>query len=243
MRVLGTSAANSLQSQEKALEKNNLRIAGERTKHDRFSVKSTISCTAKHLLNALFLFWLLGSAAAQDGDLAAKTNHRIYSGMQSGVVGTADGWVAKDFAASVMNPNSTEIVVTWKLTSDHPKYVFRDGSVGIWTGTRKVSPMHAESSNFYSPAATARYDPAVTNFPVTALTNFTGSVEFSSTLPFYLFSGHQFESVEGADDDPDMAWYKAWYPAGSDTVPASWDEDLAEFVIPYTNYWHNLKEY
>jgi hypothetical protein len=63
-------------------------------------------------------------------DLAAKTRHRVYTGMRSGVIRTTSGWNAKDFAASLMNPNSVEVTLIWKLTSDDPKYVFRDGGVG-----------------------------------------------------------------------------------------------------------------
>lgn len=199
------------------------------------------------LLGVALLFWISATSAvfaAEDVEgPGAKTIDRIYSGMRSGVVRTANGWDAKDFAASLMNPNSEELTVSWKLTSDDPKYVFRDGRVGVWTGTKKIAAMQGATLNFYSPAAQGRYDPAVTNFPVAALTNFTGSVEFSGSLPFYVFSGHQFESAEGVADDPDMAWYKAWYAGASDVVPAAWDSDLGEFVIPYTNYWHNVREW
>jgi hypothetical protein len=198
-------------------------------------------------LGMALMFCVFASSAvayAQDAaELAAKSPHRVYSGMRSGVIRTARGWNAKDFAASLMNPNSTDITLVWKLTSDDPKYTFRDGRVGTWTGRTQIAAMHGATLNFYSPAAEARYDPAVTNFPVRPLSNFTGSVEFSSTLPIYVFSGHQFESSERTADDPDMAWYEAWYAGTSNAVPVSWDQELGQFVLPYTNYWHNVREW
>jgi hypothetical protein len=203
-------------------------------------------CESVLLSLALMLCVFASSAIAvveNAANLGAKTTHRIYPGMRSGVIRTARGWNAKDFAASLMNPNSTEITVVWKLTSDDPKYTFRDGRVGTWMGRTQIAAMHGTTLNFYAPAAAARYDPAVTNFPVRPLSNFTGSVEFSSTLPFYVFSGHQFESSEHTAGDPDMAWFEAWYAGTSDSVPVTWDQELGQFVLPYTNYWHNVREY
>src|ERR1700744_4211000 len=68
---------------------------------------------------ALLAAWAVGSfsvAQSQSSpDSTAKTTHRVYSGMRSGVIHTANGWNAKDFAASLMNPNATDIVLVWKL--------------------------------------------------------------------------------------------------------------------------------
>jgi len=212
--------------------------------HGKYRVTGRCESALPGCALILCVFASSAIAVAEDAaDLGAKTTHRIYQGMRAGVIRTARGWNAKDFAASLMNPNSTEITVVWKLTSDNPKYTFRDGRVGTWTGRTQIAAVHSTTLNFYAPAAAARYDPAVTNFPVRPLSNFTGSVEFSSTLPFYVFSGPQFESSEHTADDPDMAWFEAWYAGRSDSVPVTWDQELGQFVLPYTNYWHNVKEY
>src|SRR5208337_4033351 len=59
---------------------------------------------------------------------------------------------------------------------------------------------------------------------------------------FYVYSGHEFETGEATNADPDRAWYDAW-DAWQDAVPVIWDTDLQEFVVPYTNFWHNVKDY
>jgi hypothetical protein len=171
----------------------------------------------------------------------------FFSNLRAGVIKTDKGWNVKDFAVAVMNPNSQEITVTWKLISDDPKFVFRGGSVGTWTRSKTIPPMSGYTYNVYgaySPAFWAVHDPEneVTHYAVSRLTNFKGSTEFSSSLPFYVFSGHQFEIQEGTSADPDSGWYSTWN-ASSFTVPVTWDPDLKQFVIPYTCYWHNVLEF
>jgi hypothetical protein len=114
--------------------------------------------------------------------------------------------------------------------------------VGTWTTTQTIPSLGAGSFNVYGPRIYQIMDSKVVHFPVPALTNFTGSVEFSGSSPFYVFSGKPFETGQATDSDPDRAWYKAW-DAWSNEIPAIWDDGLQAFVIPYTNYWHNVKEW
>lgn len=178
-----------------------------------------------------------------------KSTHFLFTGLRSGVIKTSAGWNAKDFAVHIMNPNLNEITVTWKLISDDPKFIFRDGSVGTWSKSQRIPPLGAGSYNVSGPRVYQIMDSTVEHFPIPPLTNFTGSAEFSGSAPFYAFSGKAFETVEATDSDPDRAWYKAWdtgseeMPGIGFQLPAIWDQDLQAFVIPYTNYWHNVKEW
>jgi len=45
------------------------------------------------------------------------------------------------------------------------------------------------------------------------------------------------EAADAAD-----AYFAGWKP-WRDDVPAVWDDDLKQFVIPYTNYWHHEKNW
>jgi hypothetical protein len=73
-------------------------------------------------------------------------------------------------------------------------------------------------------------------WPVAPHTNFTGSMEFVGTKPFYYYFLRPTEI--GAAADPTDAYFAAW-KTWVDDVPTAWDDDLQQFVIPYTNYWHN----
>jgi hypothetical protein len=181
------------------------------------------------------------NASADPANPAAKSTLHRYSNLRAGAIKTGDGWNLKDWAISIFNPNAEDITVTWKLISDDPKFAFRN-SVGTWTQTLKIPAMRIRTYNVYGPRIYASYDPTVSHFPVPALTNFTGSTEFSSSLPFYVYAGHQFETGESSGPDPDAAWYKAW-DVWQNAVPAPWDSDLQQFVVPYTNYWHNVREW
>ena len=46
------------------------------------------------------------------------------------------------------------------------------------------------------------------------------------------------ETDIGEKPDATEAYFAAWKP-WVDDVPAAWDADLKQFVVPYTNYWHN----
>jgi ribosomal protein S19 len=178
---------------------------------------------------------------------AAKSTHHRYSNLRAGAVKTSSGWNVKDFAVAMMNPNSQEITVTWRLISDDPKFRFRDNSVGTWTRTFTIPPLMGRTFNVYvgshtfEPVVVAG-DPTVTHFAVLRLTNFRGATEFSSSLPFYVFSGQQFETAEVNSSDADHAYHEGWN-VWSNPIPTVWDSDLQQFVLPYTNYWHNDREW
>jgi hypothetical protein len=177
---------------------------------------------------------------------AAKSTRHRYSNLRAGAVKTSSGWNVKDFAVAMMNPNSQEITVTWRLISDDPKLRFRGGSVGTWTQTFTIPPLMGKTYNVYGGAYTPEFlagrDPTVTHFAGLRLTNFTGSTEFSSSLPFYVFSGQQFETAEVNSSDADHAYHEGW-DVWSNPIPTVWDSDLQQFVLPYTNYWHNDREW
>jgi hypothetical protein len=161
------------------------------------------------------------------------TVHR-YQKLRSGATKTGQGWNVRDFASSFFNPNPEEVTVTMKMVSDDPEFVFSNGQTGTYTKAYKLRPMQGETDNFYI-GSTAFGKP---EWPVSPNTNFTGCVEFSGTKPFYCYLLRETECGEAPDaTDAYFAAWKTW----RDEVPAAWDGDLGQFVIPYTNYWHNEK--
>jgi hypothetical protein len=163
------------------------------------------------------------------------TVHR-FERLRAGAIKTATGWNVQDFASSFFNPNSEEITVTMKMVSDDPKFVFANGQVGTYTKTLKLRPMQGETDNIYIGSPTF----GKPEWPVAPLTNFTGFVEFSSSKPFYYYFLRETEVGEAPDaTDAYFAGWKSW----RDDVLAAWDDDLKQFVIPYTNYWHNEKSW
>ena len=163
------------------------------------------------------------------------TIHR-FEKLRAGAIKTAKGWNVQDFASSFFNPNSEEITVTMKMVSDDPKFVFANGQVGTYTKTLKLRPMQGETDNIYIGSPTF----GKPEWPVAPMTNFTGSVEFLSSKPFYYYFLRETEIGEAAD--PTDAYFAGWRQ-WRDDVPAAWDDDLKQFVIPYTNYWHNEKSW
>ncbi|MDR3625964.1 MAG: hypothetical protein P4L45_03995 [Ignavibacteriaceae bacterium] len=157
--------------------------------------------------------------------------------IRSGAIKTDKGWNVQDFATSLFNPDSEEITVTWKMISDDPKFVFANGQVGTYTKTYKLKPMSGITDNVYmSPI----FVPLKRDWPVGPNSNFVGTAEFSSAKPFYFFLLH--ETPEGVSSDRDSSYFIAWNPCDY-KVPGPWDNDLKQFVIPYTNYWHNEKTF
>ena len=85
----------------------------------------------------------------------------------------------------------------------------------------------------------ARYSNPSTRSPTgrsASRSNFAGSVEFSSSKPFYYFMLHQ--TPEAVSPHLVKAYFMAWDPCEYDE-PAVWDNDLNKLVISYTNYWHD----
>ena len=163
------------------------------------------------------------------------TTHR-FEKLRAGAIKTATGWNVQDFASCFFNPNSEEITVTMKMVSDDPKFLFANGQVGTYTKTYKLRPMQGETDNIYIGSPTF----GKPEWPVAPMTNFTGSVEFLSSKPFYYYFLRETEVGEAADaTDAYFAGWRQW----RDNVPTAWDDDLKQFVIPYTNYWHNEKNW
>jgi len=191
-----------------------------------------------------------GSSANQTGDANGteaavrtkyyrqKSTHYRFDHLRSGAIRTARGWWnVQDFAHSLFNPNSEEITVNLKMVSDDPKFVFANGQVGTYTKTYHLKPLFGVTDNVYlCPEFESQKQKP--DWPVSSRSNFTGSVELSSSEPFYYFMLH--ETPEGKSPDLVKAYFMAWDPCEYDE-PAVWDNDLNQFVIPYTNYWHDEK--
>ena len=123
------------------------------------------------------------------------------------LIKTANGWNVQDFASSFFNSNSEEITVTMKMVSDDPKFVFANGQVGTYTKTVKLRPMQGETDNIYIGSPTF----GKPEWPVAPQTNFTGSVEFSSSKPFYYYFLRETEVGEAPDaTDAYFAGWKPW---------------------------------
>lgn len=163
-----------------------------------------------------------------------KSDHFRFDHLRSGAIRTAKGWWnVQDFAYALFNPNAEEITVNLKMVSDDPNFVFANGQVGTFTKTYHIKQMFGISENMYICPAFESKKP---NWPVSSRSNFTGSIDLSSSQPFYVFVLH--ETPEGVSPDLVKAYFEAWDPCEYDE-PAVWDKDLNQFVIPYTNYWHD----
>jgi hypothetical protein len=169
-----------------------------------------------------------------------KSTYFRFDHLRAGVTKTAKGWWnVQDFAHSFFNPNAEEITVKLKMTSDDPKFVFANGQVGTYTKEYRLKPLFGETDNVYigAPFIAVGLKP---DWPVPEKLNFTGSVEFSGSKPFYYFMLH--ETPEGVSPDLVVAYHVAWDPCEYDE-PAVWDSDLNKFVIQYTNYWHDQNDW
>jgi hypothetical protein len=145
--------------------------------------------------------------------LGEKSTVHRFEKLRAGAIKSAKEWNAQDFASSFFNPNPQEITVAMKMVSDDPKSVFANGQVGIYTKTYKLRSMQGTTDNIYigSPSF------GKPEWPVAPKTNFTGSVEFSSSKPFYYYFLRETEVGE-APDAAD-AFFKGWNP-WRDDVPA-----------------------
>ena len=165
-----------------------------------------------------------------------KGTYFRFDHLRAGATRTAKGWWnVQDFAHSLFNPNSEEITVKLKMTSDDPKFVFANGQVGTYTKEYHLKALFGTTDNVYLCPVFESLK-SKPNWPVSSRSNFTGAVEFSSSKPFYYFMLHQ--TPEGVSPDLVKAYFMAWDPCEYDE-PAVWDKDLNKFVIQYTNYWHD----
>ncbi len=164
-----------------------------------------------------------------------KSTYFRFDHLRSGAIRTAKGWWnVQDFAHSLFNPNSEEITVNLKMTSDDPRFIFANGQVGTYTKPYHLKALFGAPFNVLCPVFESQKP--MPNWPVPSRSNFTGSVEFSSSKPFYYFMLHQ--TPEGVSPDLVKAYFMAWDPCEYDK-PAVWDNDLNKLVISYTNYWHD----
>ena len=169
---------------------------------------------------------------ARNSQLGAKSTIFRFENLRAGAIKTNSGWSIQDFASGFFNPNSVPITITMKMVSDDPKFIFLNGQVGTYTKTYEYRPMFGGTDNIYLGSAAF----GKPNWPVAHGAYFTGSVEFSSSAPFYYY----MLPVTGIGEDADItkAYFKAWDPM-VEPVPVTWDHDLGVFVVSYTNYWHN----
>ena len=163
-----------------------------------------------------------------------KSNYYRFEHLRSGASRTSNGWWnVQDFAYTMFNPNSEEVTITLKMISDDPKFVFADGQTGTYTKVFHIKPMFGISENVYICPSFEVFKP---DWPVSSRSNFTGAVEASSIEPFYFFFLH--ETPEGISPDLVKAYFIGWDESEYDE-PAVWDKELNQFVIQYTNYWHD----
>ena len=173
---------------------------------------------------------------AHTPQLGEKSTVFRFKNLRSGAVKTEKGWKVQDFASGFFNPNSTQITITMTAVSDDPKFVFANGKAGTYTKTIVLKPMFGVTDNVYI-GSTAFGKP---DWPVAQGTYFTGSVEYTSSEPFYYYMLP--ETKIGEDEDVTKAYFKAW-KSMVEPVPVVWDNDLKQFVVCYTNYWHNEKSW
>ena len=206
----------------------------------------TVSLCVLIVLNSIFLHsckspmadkatqeFLYGPGSTEPFRVKKDTIFRV-DNLRSGSIKTDKGWSVQDFAHSFFNPNSDTIIISLKMVSDNPDFIFANGQVGTYKKTYKLKPMFGITDNvFICPVFEKIYKP---DWPVSAKTNFTGSVEFSSSKPFYYYLLHETPVCESSDIDD--AYFNAWNPCAYDEEGV-WDKELNQFIIPYTNYWHN----
>jgi hypothetical protein len=178
--------------------------------------------------------YLYGPGLTEPFPVKKDTLFRV-ANLRSGSIKTEKGWSVQDFAHSFFNPNQDTITISLKMVSDKPDFVFANGQVGTYTKTYKLKPMFGMTDNVFIATPFEKYKP---NWPVSAGTNFTGSVEFHSPKPFYYYMLHPTPVCEAADMTD--AYFAGWNPCKYDEAGV-WDKDLNQFVIPYTNYWHNVE--
>jgi len=173
-------------------------------------------------------------AAIRTTYVREKSTRFYFDHLRAGAIRTPRGWWnVQDFAHSLFNPNAEPITVNLKMTSDDPKFVFANGQVGTFTKAYALKPLFGATDNVYICPAFEKDKP---KWPVASRANWTGSVEFTSTKPFYYFMLH--ETPAATSPDLVKAYFNAWDPCEYDE-PAVWDSDLKKFVMQYTNYWHD----
>ena len=189
------------------------------------SCKTTLSDKEKHA-------FLYGPGLEKPFPVKKDTIFRVEN-LHSGSIKTSKGWKVQDFAHSFFNPNPDTIIIRLKMVSDHHDFVFANGQTGTFTKSYKLKPMFGITDNVFICPAFEKYKP---NWPVSPGTNFAGSVEFSASGPFYYYLLHETPLSESMTMEE--AYFNGWNPCKYDEAGV-WDKELNQFIIPYTNYWHN----
>ena len=178
--------------------------------------------------------FLLGPGFSEPFPVRKDTLFRVEN-LRSGSLKTDNGWNVQDFAHAFFNPNPNPITIRLEMVCDDPGFVFSDGQTGTYFKTYALKPMFGVTDNVFICPAFEKYGP---DWPVSAGTNFTGSVEFTCSDPFYYYLLHPTPASEA--ETMEEAYFKGWDPCKYDEEGV-WDQDLERFIIPYTNYWHNVE--
>ena len=189
-----------------------------------------------------------------------------FENLRSGAIRTKNGWNVQDFAPSFFNPNSVQITVNMTLVSDDPKFVFSNGRIGTYTKTHVFRPMFGATDNIYiGSTAFGKQDWPVaqgTNF--IGSVEFSSSEAFylvmlgdpatgigeDEDLTKAYFKAWGEKSISGdsppsakvtvaKDDNQKQLAVRRVKGAALSLGEAAWDNELNQFVVPYTNYWHN----
>jgi hypothetical protein len=191
-------------------------------------------------------YWVDVSFSPQPGmDPGDKKARFEYPGLEFGWERGGQGFLVRDFALAVANPNASTITVTVTLVADDPEFVyppdsFCAGAIGVctwYTYQRTLAPYsHGErwlAGNWNVMGG------AFPIYPSETFLRWRGTVVLESqpALPFYSFDPRSF-SISGTGPTVADGWFAGWNVWGAN-VPVSWDRDLQMFVVPYANFWHN----
>lgn len=182
---------------------------------------------------------VVNPAGATAGQKAAF--HK-FTNLRAGMLRTSDGkWNVQDYALHLVNPSNQNIDVFWKFVADDPNFLFTDGSKGV---KNRVLPIDAGGFQSLNIAG-----PEIYPFEIPTYSNFTGSNELLGCVrgsnpcvpaKFYAYFLAQTPVKVGLDAND--TWFKSW-DEWRDTTPVGWDQDLGVFIVPYTNYWHNVADW
>jgi hypothetical protein len=155
---------------------------------------------------------------------------------------SAGNWSVQDFAFHLVNPSTQNIDVLWKFVADDPNFVFTDGARGT-----KVKQLSLDARGYQSLNVAG---PEIYPFEIPTYSNFTGSVEFigcvrggNPCVPAKFYAYLLPETPKKSGVDPNAAWYEAWDEWKDVSIPVGFDQELGSFVVPYTNYWHNVTDF
>ena len=176
-------------------------------------------------------------AVLQAGKNTRRESHvHRFEKLRAGAIKTANGWNVQDFASSFFNPNPrgnhrdhedgqrrSEV----RLRQWSSRHVHEDFQAAAHAGRVRITSTSAHPPSG-SPSGLWRPRP-------------TSPVPWSSPVP----SPSTTTSCERTTLAKPPMRPKRTLRAGNRggmTCLAAWDDDLKQFVVPYTNYWHNEKQ-